>query len=92
MSNFESVWSRIRSYAGEEFWTKTGQPFTYEVPGKYVRVTREGREINRSLSRTNFETAAAQMPASGPAAIRARQGSAYTYGILMDPRIRAGDW
>jgi hypothetical protein len=54
------------------------------VPGNYLRVTREGDEINRSLSRTNFSKAAALMPTDGPGAIKARQGSAYTWAILMD--------
>jgi hypothetical protein len=50
-----AVWERIRRHAGSEFRTATGLPFTYAVPGNFLRVTREGREINRSLSRTNFE-------------------------------------
>lgn len=33
--NNESVWDRIRAHAGETFHTKTGLPFTYEVPGNY---------------------------------------------------------
>ena len=86
--NIETVWDRIRAHAGETFHTKTGLPFTYEVPGNYLRVNR----ANRSLSRTNFAKALSAMPADGPGAIKDRQGSAYTWAILMDPRIRQGDW
>jgi hypothetical protein len=43
------VWERIQHYAGEEFRTKTELPFTYVVPGNFLRVTRQGHEINRSL-------------------------------------------
>jgi hypothetical protein len=92
MLDEEQLWQRVRRYAGEPFATKTGKPFTYEVPGNYLRVTREGREINRSLSRTNFVKAASLMPADGPGAIKDRQGSAYTWAILMDRRIRGTDW
>lgn len=86
--NIEIVWSRIRAHSQETFHTKTGLPFTYEVPGNYLRVDR----ANRSLSRTNFAKALPAMPADGPSEIKDRQGSAYTWAILMDPRIRQGDW
>lgn len=49
-------------------------------------------QINRSLSKTNFRKAAEQMPVSGPAALRDRQGSSYTWAILNDSRISAGAW
>lgn len=32
------------------------------------------------------------MPADGPGGIKNRQGSAYTWPILMDERIRGSDW
>lgn len=92
MLDEERLWARIQRYAGEPFKTKHGRPFTYEVPGNYLRVTREGKEINRSLSRTDFMKAAGAMPADGPGAIKDRQGSAYTWAILMDDRVRASDW
>ncbi len=92
MLDEQRIWERIRRHAGERFETKTGKPFTYDVPGNYLRVAREGEEINRSLSRTNFMKAAAAMPADGPGAIKDRQGSTYTWAILMDDRIRGSDW
>lgn len=67
-------------------------PFTYEAPGNHLRVTRDGGEVNRSLSRTNFTKAAALMPTDGPGGIKERQGSAYTWAILMDERIRGSNW
>jgi len=57
-----------------------------------LRVTRDGAEINRSLSKTDFSKAARQMPAVRPSDIKDRQGSAYTWAILMDNRIRRSDW
>jgi hypothetical protein len=93
MTNFEDeVWTRIVRHAGAVFETKTARQFTYRVPGNYLRITRDGVEINRSLSRTNFAKAARLMPVEGPSGIKDRQGSAYTWAILMDDRIRHGLW
>lgn len=92
MASFDDVWDRIRRCAGQTFSTSTGLPFTYRVPGDYLRIEREGREISRSLSRTNFEKAAEAMPVPKPSDIKDRQGSAYTWAILMDQRIRQSDW
>lgn len=88
MDDFEHVWSRIRRHAGETFHTARGLQFSYSVPGDYLRVSRDGREINRSLSKTNFRKAAELMPTDGPGGIKDRQGASYTWAILMDPRIR----
>lgn len=92
MTDIERIWERIKRNAGEEFFTINGLPFTYVVPGNFLRVTRNGEEINRSLSRTNFEKALPVMPAAGPGELKERQGSSYTWAILMDRRIRQSDW
>lgn len=91
-ADIDAVWQRIQTHAGEIFQTATGLPFTYRVPGNYLRVTRDGQAINRSLSRTNFSRALEFMPAARPSQLKGRQGSAYTWGILMDRRIRHDDW
>ena len=88
MTDFEEIWRRIQRHAGETFHTITGLPFTYAVPGDYIRVTRDGREINRSLSKTNFRKAEGTMPVDGPGALRGRQGAAYTWATLSDSRVR----
>ena len=62
MASFDDVCTRIESYAGQTSNTVTGLPFTYRTPGDYLKVTRDGREINRSLSHTNFRKASASMP------------------------------
>jgi hypothetical protein len=92
VTNFDAIWHRIRQHEGEEFQTKTGLTFTYTVPGAYLQVERAGRHINRSLSKTNFVKAAAQMPVDGPGGLRARQGSSYTWAILSDDRVRDASW
>lgn len=92
MATIDVVWERIRRHAGEEFHTISGLPFTYDVPGNFLQVNRQGHEINRSLSRTNFARALELMPASGPGVLHDRQGQSYTWAILMDDRIRQRDW
>jgi hypothetical protein len=92
MASFDDVWTRIERRAGQTFTTATGLPFTYCVPGEYLKVSRNGLEINRSLSRTNFTKAAAAMPTAKPSDIKESQGSAYTWAILMDGRIRGEAW
>jgi hypothetical protein len=86
--NVDDVWARIQTCAEQEFRTVTGIPFTYEVPGNNLRV----HGIHRNLSRTNFAKAIELMPAGGPGQLKARQGASYTWAVLMDPRIRQGDW
>jgi hypothetical protein len=88
MVDVDGVWARIRTCEGQQFRTVTGIAFTYEVPGNYLRVT----GIDRNLSRTNFAKAIELMPADGPGQLQGRQGASYTWAILMDPRIRQGDW
>ncbi len=88
MGDFEEVWQRIQRHAGETFHTITALPFTYAAPGDYLRVTRDGNEVNRSLSKTNFRKAAEMMPVNGPGALKGRQGASYTWAILSDERIR----
>ncbi len=92
MADMEVVWARVEKHAGETFRTVRGLEFTYRVPGKFLRVARDGRDINRSLSRTNFQKALQAMPAARPGDIRDREGASYTWAILMDPRIRGTDW
>lgn len=91
VADFDAVWERIKRHAGEQFETIRGLAFTYEVPGNFLRVTRDD-EVNRSLSRTNFAKAFEQMPVDGPGALKARQGSSYTWAILSDRRIRPTNW
>jgi len=85
---FVSVWKRIVSQAGEEFRTTKGLPFTYTVAHGAVRPSR----TNRNLSRADFEKALARVPLKNTAAVQDLQGPAFIYAIMMDERIRAGEW
>lgn len=92
MADFELIWARIKGCAGAVFHTAQGLPFTYHLPGEYLVVNRDGRDINRSLSKTNFRPATEQMPVPGPAGLGGLQGTSYTWAILSDERIRPSAW
>ena len=88
MVSIDAVWSRIERHAGEEFTLRRGDRFTYEVPGNYLRPV--GRV--RHLSKSNFAKALPRLPLENTTGIKDLQGSSYVYAILMDDRIRSGDW
>ena len=84
VNSFDAVWQRIEAYAGKEFRTKTGLPFTYEVVGTSVVPDRTGYPLHVS----NFRTAFNLLPLSGPGQINTLvRGPAYVYAILADRRI-----
>ena len=88
----ESVWRRIESHQGEEFKTATKLPFTYGVEGAGIWFFRDGRRINRKLTRSQVEKAIARCPLTSTTEIRDLMDYPYLYGLLMDPRIRGEAW
>src|SRR5271167_1487264 len=85
--SFDPIWRRIVSCTGQEFKTVSGLPFTYEVNGRVLRVSR----ANQDLPRSEFEKPYKLMPLTGPGQInRIVRGPAYVYAILTDPRISSG--
>jgi hypothetical protein len=89
-ASIEQIWERIERHAGETFRLKQGKEFTYDVDGGAIRLHTANRQIPRSdidraLGHVSFE--------STTVVNRLRvQGPSYVYAILMDARIRAGDW
>jgi hypothetical protein len=83
-----AVWSRIGQHEGEGFQLLRGDVFTYEMFDNYLRPV--GRV--RHLSRTNFGRALDRVPLDNTRSISDLQGPSYVYAILMDLRIRRGDW
>ncbi len=88
----ESIWQRIKSHQGEEFRTARHLPFTYEVEGAGIWFFRDGRTINRKLSRTQVDKAVARCPLRSTTEIKDLMDYAYLYALLMDPRIRREAW
>jgi hypothetical protein len=82
--SFEEVWKLICKYEGQIFHTKRGYPFTYEIQGNSLIVSR----TYRPLSKRNFQHAFSLLPIDGPGEInRFIQGPAYVWAILNDKRI-----
>jgi hypothetical protein len=88
----EAVWHRIKAHQGEEFRTATRLPFTYEVEGAGIWFFRNGRRINRKLSRSQVDKAIARCPLRSTTEISDLMDFAYLYALLMDARIRGQAW
>jgi hypothetical protein len=88
----EAVWHRIESHQGEVFGTVTGLPFTYAVEGTGIWFFRDGRRINRKLTRTQVEMAISRCPLTTTTEIKDLMDYAYLFALLMDGRIRGEAW
>lgn len=84
MTEFATIWARVRQHSGETFMTVTGREFRYEARSGGVEML----TTNRVLPRSSFEEAYARMPVDGPGALQDLQGPSYIYAVLVDPRIR----
>src|SRR5262245_17652391 len=58
----ETVWQRVVQHQGSQFETKRGLPFTFEVEGNGIWFFRDGKRIERKLTRGQFEAALARCP------------------------------
>lgn len=82
--NFDSIWNNIIHCAGQEFRTKKGLPFTYQVINGAVVPDR----TDYPLAKNNFEKAAMIKELTGPGEIKMlARGPTYVYAILTDKRI-----
>lgn len=82
------VWARIVQHEGEVFQQKRGGEFTYEVSGDYLKLDR----TNHKVSKRHIVEALDLVPMVGPGQINHLRAPSYIWGILMDDRIRAGNW
>ncbi len=88
----ESIWQRINSHQREQFKTATGLPFVYEVEGNGIWFFRNGRRINRKLTRTQLDQAIARCPLRSTTEIRDLMDYPYLFALLRDARIRGEAW
>ena len=87
--SIEEVWRRLKSHEGDEFETKTGKPFTFEITGEIFRSSRADYNITKG----DFEKALRVVPIDGPGTINNLvRGPAYIWAVLHDRRIRRQDW
>lgn len=84
----DDVWQRIQAHAGQQFRQIRGQAFTYEAhEGYLVPSTTE-----QNLAKSQFAAALELVPLKNSASIQHLRGPSYLFAILMDQRIRQGDW
>ncbi|MDF1597480.1 MAG: hypothetical protein P1T08_15485 [Acidimicrobiia bacterium] len=86
--NTDAVWRRIVNHSGHTFHQLRGKPFTYEARGRTIYL----EATNRMISRTAIEKALERVPLENTVVVQDLSAPSYIYGILMDPRVRAGDW
>ncbi len=74
---------------GEEFETKTGKPFTFEISGNTFRPSR----TKYNIVKADFHRTLDLVPIEGPGMIsNLVRGSAYIWAVLHDRRVRRQDW
>ena len=88
----DAVWGRINKHQGEQFHTVTGLPFTLKVEGSGVWFFRNGKRINRKLTRAQLEEAISRCPLSTTTEIKDLMDYPYLFAILRDGRIREQAW
>jgi hypothetical protein len=88
--SFEHVWGRILRHQGATFAMARRGTLTYHVDGDLLQTDRKGGRVHIS----QFRNAMVMMPVSGPKVLNDADiwGPSYVYAIMMDDRIRAGDW
>jgi hypothetical protein len=82
------VWGRIIAHEGDTFHQIRGQAFTYTVDGRVLRPS----TTNQNLSLATFEQALGRVPLASTVVVQDLRGPSYLYAILMDQRIRQGNW
>lgn len=85
---FDEVWARIIGHQGETFTQVRGGEFRYEVRGNTIIPNR----THQQFARAQIEAAYARMPVNGPGALQDLRGPSYLFAVLMDDRIRQGQW
>ncbi|HUQ90408.1 MAG TPA: hypothetical protein VM120_01925 [Bryobacteraceae bacterium] len=88
----ETIWQRIVSHQGEQFQTVSGLPLTFEVEGAGIWFFRDGKRVNRKLTRTQFEVALSRCPLTRTTEISDLMDYPYVFALLTDRRIRGQEW
>ena len=88
----EAIWRRVANHHGQEFQTVRGLPFTFEVEGTGIWFFRDGKRVNRKLTRTQFEMALSRCPLTRTTEIKDLMDYPYLFAVLTDRRIRGQEW
>ena len=88
----DEIWQRVVAQAGARFHTARGLPFEYEMEGNGIWFFRNGKRINRKLTRKQFDIGVSRCPLKTTTEIADLMDYAYLFALLMDRRIRGTDW
>jgi hypothetical protein len=88
----EAVWRRVATHQGEQFQTVRGLSFTFEIEGSGIWFFRDGKRVNRKLTRNQFEVALSRCPLKSTTQIKDLMDYPYVFAVLMDGRIREQAW
>ncbi len=88
MVPFDTIWARIKAHEGETFHQIRGGKFTYSVTAAAIVPDR----TNQNIPRAHFEEAAQLLPLENTVPVQHLRGPSYIFAVLMDSRVRAGDW
>lgn len=80
------IWTNIVAMAGQVFYTKGGEPFTYHVKGTRIHVSRTNYPIPGPR---NIRAALELWPVSGPSKLSRVRGASYIWAMLNDQRVVA---
>jgi len=67
-------------------------PFTCELEGNGIWFFRDGKRINRKLTRAQFDVAISRCPLKSTTEIKDLMDYAYLFAVLKDRRIRGDAW
>lgn len=86
----ELVWRRVIAQQGAAFSRRSSGAFTYTVENEHIVFS----DVDRALSRADIADAVRRLPFATPFDV-ARAGvplPTHVFALLMDSRIRGGDW
>ncbi len=86
--NVDEVWRRIEAHTGRTFRQIRGGEFTYTATSSYISPDR----THQNIPKAHFEKALAMVPLSDTVPLHDLRGPSYIYAVLMDRRIRGGNW
>ena len=86
--DIDAVWARIKAHEGDTFRQIRGGEFTYTVIGASLQLDR----TNQGIPRTHIAQALDLVPLENTTPVQHLRAPSYVYAILMDPRIRMGEW
>ena len=85
---FAEVWRRITFLEGQVFRQIRGGEFSFECRANGLDLSR----TNQVLARSTVEEAYGRAPFRSTTVLQDLRAPSYLYAILMDDRVRQGDW